>query len=89
MGMLDRRIEALEIAGCNAVGFISILCEIVTPGAPQGEAAFAEALGQRFKREPTETESDFIERVRVLVDMSRAPGRPGAQIIISDRDLAL
>lgn len=89
MGRLERRIEALETASCNAVEFILVVCEIVTPGVPQGEAAFAEALGQRFKREPTETEGDFIERVRVHVDANRTPGGRGAQVIISDRDLAL
>ena len=86
---ITRRLEALEAAGSDAINFILILRQIITPGMPPGEAVAAEMLGERFERLPTETEDDFIARLRHHAEASRRPGQRCAQAIMYEVDLAL
>ena len=59
MAALERRIEALEAQAQPIAEWILIQRRLVTPGMPMGEAARATALGQRFNREASETESEL------------------------------
>lgn len=86
---IQRRVEALESAGAAAIDFILILRRIITPGVPPGEATHAQALGQTFTREPTETEAQFIERIRAYALAHRRPGQLGVQVLMDETDLDL
>ena len=86
---IDRRLEALEAVGDRSVNFILILRQIVTPGIPVGEAVAAEMMGERFERLLTETEDDFIARLRDHAEMTRKPGQRAVQVIMEEVDLDL
>jgi hypothetical protein len=86
---IHRRVEALEAADTAGVDFILILCQIVTPGVPVGEATHAKALGHSFTRELSETEDQFIERIRVYALVHRRPGQHGVQVLMDEIDLDL
>jgi hypothetical protein len=86
---IQRRVEALEAAGAGEVDFILILRQIVTPGVPMGEATHAQALGHSFTREPSETEDQFIERIRGYARMHRRPGQHGVLVVLDETDLDL
>jgi hypothetical protein len=86
---IDRRLEALEAIGDSGVNFILILRQIVTPGIPVGEAVAAEMMGERFERTLTETEDDFIARLRDHAEMTRKPGQRAVQVIMEEVDLDL
>jgi len=84
---IERRLEALESAGAFADDFMLLLIRIVTPGRPTGEAVTAEVMGQHFNRESSETEDDFIERIRVFATANRKPGQHGVQAVLDDEEL--
>ena len=86
---IARRLEALEAAGSDAINFILILRRIVTSGSPAGEAFKAEMMGEHFERLRTETEDDFIARLRHQAEANRRPGRRCAQVIMYESDLDL
>ena len=86
---IQRRVEALESAGAAGTDFILILRRVITPGVPPGEATQARMLGQHFEREPTETEADFIERLRAYGLAHRRPGQLGVQVLMDETDLDL
>ena len=84
MAALERRIEALEAQTQPTAEWILIQRRIVRPGVPAGEAATATALGQRFNREASETESEFLERVRAYVAANRNTSACAAVMIVAD-----
>jgi hypothetical protein len=86
---IQRRIEALEATRALTDDFMLLLVQIVTPGRPTGEAVTAEVMGQHFNRESSETEDDFIERIRVFAVANRVRGQHGVQVILDDSELAL
>jgi hypothetical protein len=86
---IQRRVEALEAAGAAATDFILILRRIITPGVPAGEATQAKMLGLHFVREPSESEADFIERLRAYALAHRRPGQHGVQVLMDETDLDL
>jgi hypothetical protein len=86
---VESRLEALESAGAFVDDFMLLLIQIVTPGRPTGEAVTAEVMVQHFNRESSETEDDFIERIRVFAVANRVRGQHGVQVILDDSELAL
>ena len=83
---LDRRLAALEAVNRAANNSVLIVIRIITPGLESGEATFATALGQRFRREPSETEDDFIQRLHDYAKANCPAGQRGVQVIIDDHD---
>ena len=49
-----------------------------------GEATLATALGQRFTREPSETEADCIDRVSVYAKANCPSGQRGVRVSLDD-----
>ena len=88
-GPIARRLAALEAAGSDAINFILILRQIITPGMPPGEAVAAEMLGERFERLLTEREDDFIARLRRHAEANRLPCQRCARVIMYEADLDL
>ena len=86
---IQRRLGALEAARGAGVEFIVIERRIIDPGTPAGEAAFADVRGQRFVREPEESEAEFLARVHSRAEASASPGQRCACIVVSEADLAL
>lgn len=86
---IHRRVEALEAVGAAGVDFIMIVRMTVRPGEPATEAAFAEMLGQRFARLPTETEANFIARLRLYADEHRQPGQRAVSVFCDAIDFDL
>ena len=86
---IEKRIEALESAGAAATDFILILRRVITPGVPPGEATAGKLMGQHFVREPGESETDFIGRLRAYAIAHRKPGQFGAQVLMDENDLDL
>ena len=80
---IGRRIAALEAAGHNANDFILILRRIESPDGQTGDAEVAETLGQRFRREPSETEDDFIQRIHDYAEANRPPGQGAVRAIMA------
>ena len=86
---IAKRVEALESAGGARIDFFLILRRFITPNVPPGEATHAQALGESFTREPTETEAQFIERIRAYALAHRRPGQYGVQVLMEEIDLNL
>ncbi len=85
---LDRRLAALEAVSRAADYLVLIVIRFIDPGVQAGEATFATALGQRFTREPAETEHDFIDRVHDYAQRGMQ-GRPATGILQSLTILAM
>ena len=79
---IGRRISALEAASHNANDFILILRRIESPDGQTGDAESAETLCQRFRRDQSETEQDFIQRVHDYAQAHRPPGQSAVQAVI-------
>ena len=79
---IGRRISALEAASHNANDFILILRRIESPDGRTGNAESAEALGQRFRRDPFESEEDFVQRVHDYAEANRPPGQSAVRAIM-------
>ena len=86
---IGKRVAAQVFAGAAATDFILILQRVITPGVPPGEATQARMLGQHFEREPTETEADFLERLRAYRFAHRRPCQVGVQVLMDENDLDL
>lgn len=86
---IQKRVEALEQMGARKIDFFLILRRFVTPGVPPGEATQAQMLGQRFEREPSESEGDFIERLRAYAVAHRRPDQYGVQVLMEEIDIDL
>lgn len=86
---IQKRVAALETAGGQTIDFILILRRIVRPGVPTGEITQAKALEQGFTREQSETEAQFIERIRAHALAHRRPGQHGVQVLCDENDLDL
>jgi hypothetical protein len=76
---LGRRLAALEAVNRAANNFALIVIRFIDPGVQAGEATFATALGQRFTREPSETEDDFIDRIHDCAKANCPPGQSAVQ----------
>jgi hypothetical protein len=84
---LGRRLAALEAVNRAANNSVLIVIRIITPPSLEsGEATFATALGQRFTREPPETEDDFIQRIHDYAKANCPAGQSGVQVLIDDHD---
>ena len=80
---IGRRISALEAASHSANDFILILRRIESPDGQTGDRESAETLGQRFRRDPSETEEDFIQPVHdYYARAHRPPGQSAVQAIM-------
>jgi len=79
---LGRRLAALEAASRAANNFTLLVRRIITPEEETGEATLATALGQRFTREPSETEDDFIDRIHDYAEANCPPGQRAVQAFI-------
>lgn len=86
---IQRRVDALEHASANGLDFFLILRRFITPGVQPGEATQAQALGQSFTREPSETEAQFIERIRAYAAAHRQAGQHGVQVLMEESDVDL
>ena len=86
---IHRRVEALEAAGTGEADFHFIVVTFVRPGHLDAKVATAEMMGQRFERLPSETEDDFIARLRRYADDHRLPGQRAMQVLCHPIDLDL
>lgn len=84
---IQKRVEALEHTSASGRDFILILRRIIKPGVSSGEATQARMFEQHFKREPTETEADFIVRLRACGFAHRRPGQLAVQVLMGEIDL--
>lgn len=84
-----RRVEALEAAGTGEAGIDFIVITFVRPGHLDAKVATADMLGQRFERLPSETEDDFIARLRRYADDHRPPDQRAVQVFCHPADLDL
>ena len=83
MAGVGRSISALEAASHKANDFILILRRIESPDGQTGDAESAETLGQRFRRDLSETEEDFIQPVHdYYAPAHRPPGQSAVQAIM-------
>ena len=86
---LERRLRKLEEAHAFATDFLLIIRRFVTPGVPKGVANYAEVMGQRFKREPSETEAEFTQRIHVYAEANRPPGQYAVEALMQEYELDL
>lgn len=86
---IHRRIEALEAAGSGEAVIDFIVVTFVRPGHLDAKVATAEMMGQRFERLPSETEDDFIARLRQYAEDHRQPGQRAVQVFCHPIDLDL
>ena len=86
---MERRVGALEIAQSGGVDFILVLRRIVRPGIEPGEVTAAQMMGQRFERMASESEDEFVARLRHHASENRRPGQHGVQVLCDERDLDL
>ena len=49
-----------------------------------GENTQAQALGQTFTRDLTETEAQFVDRIRACAQAHRQPGQYGVQVLLTN-----
>lgn len=79
---LERRLAALEAVHRATRNFTLITIRFIDPGVEAGGATSATALGQRFTREPAETEDDFIDRIHDYAKANCPAGHRGVQVFL-------
>ena len=79
---LGRRLAALEAINRAADNFTLLVIRFIGPEVETPEATLATALGQRFTREPTETEDDFIQRIQDYAKANCPRGQSAVQAFL-------